>query len=100
MGPYRWNDGVSDTDSSGSTSRAKPGSTNLMRCRHVYYGLNAIQRVQPGEPVAGNPLGGFCGGREQERVLKTRPYPPQSGTKSTASGREEACQGTVDSSLY
>jgi hypothetical protein len=22
-------------------------------------GLTAIQRVQPGEPVAGNPLGGF-----------------------------------------
>ncbi len=29
-------------------------------------GLTAIQRVQPGEPVAGNPLGGFCeGGRVQ-----------------------------------
>jgi hypothetical protein len=42
------------------------------------YGLTAIQRVQPGEPVAGNPLGGFCeGGRAQERVLKTRPYPPR-----------------------
>jgi len=41
------------------------------------YGLTAIQRVQPGEPVAGNPLGGFCeGGWAQERVLKTRPYPP------------------------
>jgi hypothetical protein len=29
-------------------------------------GLTAISRAQPGEPVAGNPLGGFCeGGRAQ-----------------------------------
>jgi len=32
----------------------------------TYHGLTAIPRVQPGEPVAGNPLGGFCeGGRAQ-----------------------------------
>src|SRR5664279_4139513 len=30
------------------------------------HGLTAIEREQPGEPVAGNPLGGFCeGGRAQ-----------------------------------
>src|SRR6516164_1988753 len=41
-------------------------------------GVTAIQRVQPGEPVAGNLLGGFCeGGRAQEVHLKTCPYPPQ-----------------------
>src|SRR5207302_6112366 len=34
----------------------------------------AIPRVQPGEPVAGNALGGFCeGGRAQERC--SRPVP-------------------------
>src|SRR4249920_3168018 len=45
------------------------------------YGLTALQRVQSGEPVAGNPLGGLCeGGWAQERVLKTRPYPPRSSS--------------------
>ena len=35
--------------------------------------------MQPVEPVAGNPHGGFCeGGRAQEvNSFKARPYPPQ-----------------------
>jgi hypothetical protein len=41
-------------------------------------GMTANQREQPGEPVAGNLLGGFCeGGRAQATTRKTRPYPPQ-----------------------
>src|SRR5215469_11369129 len=40
-------------------------------------GVTAIQRMQPGEPVAGNLLDGFReGGRAQEVYLKTCPYPP------------------------
>src|SRR5215831_9591795 len=51
--------------------------TTLRRFDPPSDGLTAITRVQPGEPVAGNPLGGFCeGGRAQEVHFKTRPYPP------------------------
>jgi hypothetical protein len=47
-------------------------------------GLIAITRVQPGEPVAGNPLGGFCeGGRAQEVRFKSRPYPPFDRERTT-----------------
>src|SRR5215469_16721431 len=43
-------------------------------------GVTALSRVQPGEPVAGNLLDGFCeGGWAQEVHLKTCPYPPQVG---------------------
>ena len=64
-------------------------------------GLIALTRVQPGEPVAGNPLGGFCeGGRAQEVHFKTRPYPPQSRPGSTDAGSEETCQGSVGRSLH
>ncbi len=39
--------------------------------------MTCIQRVQPGEPVAGNPHGGFCeGGRAQGGDPKARLYPP------------------------
>ena len=78
MGPY-----VETTESATPTLLVLPQEPNLVRTTLCgvdtpSYGLTAIQRVQPGEPVAGNPLGGFCeGGRAQERVLKTRPYPPQ-----------------------
>jgi hypothetical protein len=51
------------------------------------YGLTAIQRVQPGEPVAGNPLGGFCeGGRAQVTNHETCPYPPSSQSRPSVSG--------------
>ena len=47
-------------------------------------GLIALTRVQPGEPVAGNPLGGFCeGGRAQEVRFKSRPYPPFDRERAT-----------------
>src|SRR5882724_9587830 len=39
-------------------------------------GLTAIQREQPGEPVAGNPLGGFCeGGRAQAPLAQDSSLP-------------------------
>jgi hypothetical protein len=54
-------------------------------------GLTAITRVQPGEPVAGNPLGGFCeGGRAQEVHFKTRPYPPFDCERATHRDDQEA----------
>src|SRR5437016_12479250 len=35
-------------------------------CPHNWTRSRRMERVQPGEPVAGNPLGGFCeGGRAQ-----------------------------------
>ena len=82
MGPH-----VETTESATPTLLVLPQEPNLVRTTLCgvdtsSYGLTAIQRVQPGEPVAGNPLGGFCeGGRAQERVLKTRPYPPQDFTR-------------------
>lgn len=39
-------------------------------------GLTAIQREQPGEPVAGNLLGGFCeGGRAQATLSQDSSLP-------------------------
>ena len=56
-------------------------------------GLIALTRVQPGEPVAGNPLGGFCeGGRAQEVRFKSRPYPPFDRENAThGNDRKSGC---------
>jgi RNA-directed DNA polymerase len=44
--------------------------------------------VQPGEPVAGNLLDGFCeGGQAQEIHLKTCPYPPHPSTLKSVARR-------------
>src|SRR5258705_13256417 len=46
-------------------------------------GLTAIQREQPGEPVAGNPLGGFCeGGRAQAKNSQDPSLPTITSIKS------------------
>src|SRR5215469_4972116 len=56
-------------------------------------GVTALSRVQPGEPVAGNLLDGFCeGGRAQEVHLETCPYPPQRSALSAA--RKGSATGT------
>ena len=74
MGPY-----VETSESATPTLLVLPQEPNLVRTTLCgvdpsSYGLTAIPRVQPGEPVAGNPLGGFCeGGRAQERC--SRPVP-------------------------
>jgi hypothetical protein len=74
MGPY-----VETTESATPTLLVLPQEPTLVRTTLCgvdtsSYGLTALQRVQPGEPVAGNPLGGFCeGGRAQERC--SRPVP-------------------------
>src|SRR5690349_9885311 len=74
MGPY-----VETTESATPTLLVLPQEPNLVRTTLCGVdtssdGLTALQRVQPGEPVAGNPLGGFCeGGRAQERC--SRPVP-------------------------
>src|SRR5208283_1783415 len=66
MGPY-----VETTESATPTLLVLPQEPNLVRTTLCSvdtssYGLTALRRVQPGEPVAGNPLGGFCeGGRAQ-----------------------------------
>jgi hypothetical protein len=39
-------------------------------------GLTAIQRAQPGEPVAGNLLGGFCEGGQAQAVSPRDPSLP------------------------
>src|SRR6266566_4137549 len=74
MGPY-----VETSESATPTLLVLPQEPNLVQTTLCgvdtsSYGLTAIPRVQPGEPVAGNPLGGFCeGGRAQERC--SRPVP-------------------------
>ena len=66
MGPY-----VETTESATPTLLVLSQESILVRTTLCgvdtpCYGLTAIQREQPGEPVAGNPLGGFCeGGRAQ-----------------------------------
>src|SRR5260370_40458686 len=52
--------------------------TPLRRCSTSSDGMIALPRVQPVEPVAGIPHGGFYeGGRAQEaNSCKARPYPP------------------------
>jgi hypothetical protein len=42
-------------------------------------GLTAIQRGQPGEPVAGNPLGGFCEGGRAQATSSQDPSLPTTG---------------------
>jgi len=37
--------------------------------------MTAISRAQPGEPVAGNLLGGFCEGGRAQATLVARPVP-------------------------
>jgi len=55
-------------------------------------GLTALSPVQPGEPVAGNLLDGFCeGGQIQEALLKVCPYPPQCA--AFAAARESGTAG-------
>src|SRR5664279_845200 len=55
------------------------------------HGLTAIEREQPGEPVAGNPLGGFCeGGRAQvtnprDLSLPTTPAAAEQCSRSRSS---------------
>src|SRR2546428_5450093 len=74
MGPY-----VETSESATPTLLVLPQEPNLVRTTLCgvdtsSYGLTAIPRVQPGEPVAGNPLGGFCeGGRAQERCSSPVP---------------------------
>jgi len=74
MGPY-----VETTESATPTLLVLPQEPTLVRTTLCgvdtsSYGLTALQRVQPGEPVAGNPLGGFCeGGRAQERCSRLVP---------------------------
>ena len=66
MGPY-----VETTESATPTLLVLSQETILVRITLCDVdppcdGLTAIQREQPGEPVAGNLLGGFCeGGRAQ-----------------------------------
>ena len=66
MGPY-----VETTESATPTLLVLSQEAILVRITlcgvdTTCHGLIALQREQPGEPVAGNPLGGFCeGGRAQ-----------------------------------
>src|SRR5260221_10368982 len=39
-------------------------------------GLTAFSRERPGEPVAGNPLGGFCAGGRAQATLSQDPSLP------------------------
>jgi len=66
MGPY-----VETTESAAAALLVLSAESILVRTTLCgvdtpCHGLTAIQREQPGEPVAGNLLGGFCeGGRAQ-----------------------------------
>jgi len=66
MGPY-----VETTESAAPTLLVLSQEAILVRITlcgvdTTCHGLTAIPREQPGEPVAGNPPGGFCeGGRAQ-----------------------------------
>src|SRR5258707_11638347 len=76
MGPY-----VETTESATPTLLVLSPESILVRITLCgvdtpYDGLTAIQREQPGEPVAGNLLGGFCEGRSEEHTseLQSRQY--------------------------
>src|SRR6266566_9226990 len=75
MGPY-----VETSESATPTLLVLPQEPNLVRTTLCgvdpsSYGLTAIPRVQPGEPVAGNPLGGFCGGDGHKSVAQDPSLP-------------------------
>src|SRR5215469_8376384 len=57
-------------------------------------GVTALSRVQPGEPVAGNLLDGFCeGGWAQEVHFETCPYPPHDCAIGPGRHDRGACKG-------
>src|SRR5258708_24261432 len=46
-------------------------------------GLTAFSRERPGEPVAGNPLGGFCAGGRAQATLSQDPSLPTTTFNTT-----------------
>src|SRR5258707_12345988 len=57
-------------------------------------GLTAFSRERPGEPVAGNPLGGVCaGGRAKAPLPQGRPLPTRVVCPSSASRSKTSAEG-------
>src|SRR5258706_6864006 len=79
MGPY-----VETTESATPTLLVLSPESILVRITLCggdtpYDGLTAIQREQPGEPVAGNLLGGFCEGGRVQATYSQDPSLPTMG---------------------
>src|ERR1700747_884270 len=76
MGPY-----LETTESAAPPLLVLSPASSLVRItlcgvNSPYDGLTAFSRERPGEPVAGNPLGGFCEGGRTHATLSQDPSLP------------------------